>query len=198
MYNHELVDSLRATCKKSTREENDRLYKLMLAGDQHAADDLITGNLALAIFKVGVFLKRCPQYSHLQDDLISQGFLGVVKAVNGLLKNKPKQKQKQKINPTGYIAWSIHNHIINFLRTNGCTVSSPSDVEILIEDDSYEDLYTLIFTYCKTPLEHQILDLRLLGYKLNDIANITSQSPATTKRRWKKLRTRITRNLKNF
>ncbi len=197
MYNHELVDSLRSTCTKSTREENDRLYKLMLEGNQHAVDDLITGNLALAIFKVGVFLKQYPHYSHLQDDLISQGFLGVVKAVNGLLKNKPKQEQK--INPTGYIAWSIHNHIINFLRTNGCTdCLSSSDADILIEDDSYEDLYALIFTYCKTPLEHQILDLRLLGHTLNGIADITGTSPATTKRRWKKLRTRITRNLKNF
>ena len=197
MYNHELVENLRATCKKSTREENDRLYKLMIAGDQHAADDLITGNLALAIFKVGVVLKQYPQYSYLQDDLISEGFLGVTKAVNGLLQNKPKQKQN--INPTGYIAWSIHNHIINFLRANNCPVSLiPVGIEILIEDSSYEDLYALIFTYCNTPLEHQILDLRLLGHKLDDIARIIGKSPATTKRRWKKLQTRIEKKLKNF
>ena len=78
-YDHELTSKI---TRALDREQNERLYVRVMAGDEEARQEMIEGNMPLVIAKANSYIRRFPQLAYLRDDLHSAGFLGLVKAVN--------------------------------------------------------------------------------------------------------------------
>ena len=59
-----------------------------MAGDAAAREEMIVGNMPLAVTKVESFVRCFPGMAHLRDDLTSAAFTGLVKAVNQMAAGK--------------------------------------------------------------------------------------------------------------
>jgi RNA polymerase sigma factor (sigma-70 family) len=111
-YNHELKANLQAVCDTNTdATENDRLYHLLVDGDESAKEQMIVNNLPLAASCAASYVARHQEYSHLQDDLIGEGFLAIVNAVNTI--HQRTNNGNGRI--TSYIIKCIHRHINRFI-----------------------------------------------------------------------------------
>lgn len=106
-YNTALVDDMIAGGSVATDESNDELYPRVAAGDAAAREEMITSNMSLVVNKVDSYIGEYPNLGHLRDDLISEGFLGLVTAVNKMVAAGPKDNP----NPTGYMSYWIMYHI---------------------------------------------------------------------------------------
>jgi DNA-directed RNA polymerase specialized sigma24 family protein len=93
--------------KALDREQNERLYARVMAGDDKAREEMIEGNMPLVIAKVDAYVGCYPQAAYLRDDLHSAGFLALVKAVNTMAEHD----QPSNVNPTGYISVAITHEI---------------------------------------------------------------------------------------
>lgn len=105
--------------KSADKTNNDRLYLLVVAGDSAAKEEMIISNLSLVPVKVQSYLLHFPQCEHLRDDLISQGFVAVVEAVNNMIGNEIDEP-----NPTGYISQCIQ-YALGDLMDQEATVRVP-------------------------------------------------------------------------
>lgn len=85
-----------------SREDNDRLYDLVKAGDAVAWRTMVEGNMYLVVDKVNCFLRRHSHATHLRDDLTSAGSIGLLTAVNAIARG-----EVEKMNITGYLAVGI-------------------------------------------------------------------------------------------
>ena len=92
--------------KPLEKEEERRLIDAMLSGDSVAADKLIEHNLRLVVH----IAKKYAQAGVDQDDLVSIGSLGLVKAV------KTFKPEAGKL--TAYASRCIENEILMFFRAN--------------------------------------------------------------------------------
>src|SRR5690606_9585090 len=90
----------------TTREANDLLFDAVAEGDQTAREQLIRQNMPLVQYKVDVFLKAFPKYSYLRDDLVSEGYVGLVETVNKIVSG-----EVENTNLTGYLGLAIQESI---------------------------------------------------------------------------------------
>src|SRR3990167_3565186 len=96
-YNQELNANLRAACSTPTStEDNDQLYVRVLAGDDNAREQMTVNNLPLVLSVVDLFIGKRPDCQYLRDDLVAEGFLAVVNAVQRI----PACQEKRRPNPT--------------------------------------------------------------------------------------------------
>lgn len=91
-----------------SRERNNEIYERLVQGDEAARDEMIQGNMALVIVRVEAYMRECPQFAFLRDDLISVGLVGLCEAVEAM----HKRGRVKNPNPTGYIYTAIDNHLI--------------------------------------------------------------------------------------
>lgn len=73
---------IRLWTEPATRELNNSLYMMVALGDESAREQMIHSNMGLVISKADHFLMFFPKARHLRDDMISQGLVGLVEAVN--------------------------------------------------------------------------------------------------------------------
>ena len=78
--------------KASHIEQNNELYPAVVAGDPAAREALIVGNMPLIVVKVDAFIRYIPSVAYLRDDLVSAGYIALVKAVNNIAKGKVEMK----------------------------------------------------------------------------------------------------------
>ena len=90
-----------------SREKNDELYRRVMAGDEHARQQMIEGNMALVSNRVDAFIREHSEAANLRDDLRSAGYVGLVQAVNAM----EKHDNPKKPNPTGYLSIAIQREI---------------------------------------------------------------------------------------
>ena len=90
-----------------TMAQNDEAYKRLVTGDKKARDEMIEGNVALVVYRVGAYLRSAPQMAYYRDDMISAGLLGLCGAVDRMQKKGPVKNPK----PTGCITRAIDRHI---------------------------------------------------------------------------------------
>ena len=81
-------------------EKNAALYQRVAAGDAAAREEMIVGNMPLAVAKVESFIRCFPEVAHLRDDLTSAAFIGLVKAVNKMAKAAGKEPEQLDFRPT--------------------------------------------------------------------------------------------------
>jgi hypothetical protein len=106
-YNDALITDLRCATNDKTldAERNLALFQRVAAGDVAAREEMIVGNMPLAVAKVESFIRCYPGIAYLRDDLTSAAFVGLTKAVNQMAEGC-QIKQPEHWNPTDCIgAW---------------------------------------------------------------------------------------------
>jgi hypothetical protein len=170
----------------ATRQINEELQISVAAGDSVARTRMIEANTRLVALKVQQFLSYFPQYSYLEGDLMGEGLLGLVEAVDVIQRN-----EAPGVNPTGLIALRIKWHLgtaveqgqdIHLPRTSrrrgearGEPVTPCKRVEAMLDalpstETSLADLKECIETCCWTDTEKEIVRLRELGSTDQEIA----------------------------
>lgn len=184
------------TTETDSTQRNNELFPLVVAGDGRARDEMIVLNMPLVIFKVEAYLGCLPHLGYLRDDLIGEGNLSLVEAVN---KIRAGGVDPQKV--TGYLSLSIHRAIGHFIdgelyssdrqarkqRRRGDDptllhkVPNSDFVLSQLEEDTRreDDLLETILGYCETDEERAIVGLRIKGYKDDEIANQLEISKTT-------------------
>ena len=146
-----------ALYESGDKKRNEELYPLVAAGDRKAMDEMIMLNMALVKHKVDLLLNQYPQYGFLVADLISQGTIGLVQAVNLMagirkgIEGPVPEISEDKFNPTGFIATTIFYRLGELLDAeNGIRVPGrsrrrkiKSGFAVPVKENSIESEYTL-------------------------------------------------------
>ena len=178
-----------------TREKNDELYQQLheTTGDEQEAiiQTMIEGNMALVFGRVSDFIDDFPKFKYLRDDLISECFLALTRAVRALATFDPSDTP----NPLGFIYRNLYNAIIDFAFSEGTlsvtrfiqwyyrklhgeplkllkvdpllAANEPVNMDAIHKEDFMETLEEL----CETDDERKILHWRVEGYTHSEIAN---------------------------
>ena len=184
-----------------SREKNSALYSRVMAGDEQARQQMIEGNMALVGNKVNAFICEHPQVAYLRDDLCSSGYIGLVQAVNAMVKHKnPKNP-----NPTGYLSVAIYREIKRFVdkeavisvpdrtqrdaRKEKRQIKAPTVYNDIPESRGPRQLDTspkmvelreLLRSCCRSDEERTILKMREDGCSYRKIAEAIGMSNTTT------------------
>jgi len=182
-YDYDLTNKI---TQASNRERNEQLYPRVMAGDEQAREEMIEYNVPLVIFKVDSYIACYPEIAYLRDDLHSEGFVGLVQAVNRMVEHKAPPK----VNPTGYISIAITHEIARFAEKESAmgitsipdTENGP-DVPKVVHDvpESVVDtrqsaaselleLRDLLESCCESDDERTLIRMREEGYSDRDIA----------------------------
>jgi len=204
-YNSLLTKQVKACIngEASSKEENDRLYPLVAAGDQGAIKQMIESNVPLVINKVESLIRCCPGITYLRDDLVAEGCLGLTKAVNKMAEAGPRDNP----NATGFISYWIHYHVGIVVDGEAANGASPRTLrqkaddgeEILhkvelnefmfteagsqsetIDPMSMPDLEDLIDACCESETDRTIVAMRAEGRKDKEIATALGLPLTTT------------------
>ena len=96
----------------ATKEENQVLYERVASGDKAARDEMIERNMALVFEKVNSFVATHRNIRYLQDDLVSSGTIGLVKAVDAMAADGGCSRD-----PVGCICGSIIHTMSDLFET---------------------------------------------------------------------------------
>lgn len=169
-----------------TRQRNNELLPLVMSGDAAAREEMILLNMPLATFKVDAYLSCFPHLEYLREDLISEGYVALVDAVNRAVNGGVR-------NPTGYLSVAIQKqigqsidaelfatskHSARYWRGQGdepVPLQKVPNSDYVLAELEYDtrkkdDLKELIVGCCESDEECAIVDLRMKGYKDDEIA----------------------------
>jgi len=177
----------------SSREENDRIYLLILAGNADARDLMIRSNVPLVISLVETYIKRGRRkYRYLRSDMFSAGLVGLIQAVDKMVRDG----QVDTPNPTGLISTFVRGAIGEVLVKESCIrVPRGADAPVVLhgvdpdsisyDPDHLRNLREQLFACCDTEAEQDVIKLRLEGYSDLAIGKMLSLSEwcVTTTRR---------------
>ena len=120
------------------KEEEERIYREILEGKENSRDELITRNLRLVVY----IAKKFENVNVAQEDLISIGTIGLIKAVRTF-------RPDRNIKLATYASRCIENEILMYLRKTSNTktdvsLDEPLNVdwdgnELLLSDILYSD-----------------------------------------------------------
>ena len=130
-YNSDLTADMARLGEPSSVEENNRLHRLVAAGDADARRQMIEGNMPLVVAKVNAYLIEFPHLAYLRDDLTSAGFVGLVDAVNKLATGRKSR------NPTAYIGVAINCNLRQLLE-NEAPIRVPQESQRLAKAQGKE------------------------------------------------------------
>jgi len=97
------TDIIRLWTEPATVKSNNLLYPRVALGCGRSREQMILSNIGLIVSEVNRFLAFVPGFSHLRDDLISDAFVGLVRAVNKMASDGIVNDA----NPTSFMAMSI-------------------------------------------------------------------------------------------
>jgi DNA-directed RNA polymerase specialized sigma subunit len=203
-----------------TTEHNDECYKRLISGDANARNEMIEGNIALAVYRTDAYLRTSPQMAYYRDDMISAGLVGLCEAIDTMQKKGAIRNPK----PTGYIARTIDQHIVRLAdeantivvsykaqeraRAEGKPILPPrlvSDKVLLGVDDSVfrdrnatKELQDEILACCHNAIERQIVMMRSEGYTDAQIGDVLNLSDTTISSRRKAIHSRLLERCPEF
>lgn len=176
-------------CDSLSREDNDRLYGAVKAGDLDARERMVTGNMYLVVEKVNCFVRRYPNAKHLRDDLMSAGFCGLLLAVNAIAAG-----DVANTNITGYLAVVVGRELEDLMdqenaihvsadqrryaRQRGLALTFPAvqplpsgDVDSLTTDPMVMTmLLDTLDACCETGEERVFMEMRAASFTFQEIA----------------------------
>lgn len=215
-YNGPLIADLRRATNGKTLDAETALalFHRVVAGDAAAREEMITGNLPLAIANVESFVRRFPGTAHLRDDLTSAAFTGLVKAVNQMATGC-QIRHPETWNPTECIGTWINRELGEVLdleatirlparskyraQAAGEELKAPTvqhDIPERFEVPSYEkelEMRDLIESCCTCEDERTFVAMREAGHTLVEIAAAIGKSRMFTQRMGKQLEARVMR-----
>lgn len=185
--------------KALDREQNERLYARVMAGNDGVREEMIEGNMPLVVLRVNSFIQRNPQLAHLRDDLHSAGFTGLVQAVNKMAEGS------DIANPSSYISVAISHEIAKLAEKEvvhvGIDLADSLECDPLGDTDSADgvsevshgipesivdanqsaatelfELRDLIESCCETDEERTLIRMREEGHSDRDIAEELGQT----------------------
>lgn len=196
MYNHLLVKQVQQQGEPLTAEENLLLYGHARAGDASAREHMITGNMPLVIEWVNNFIQDGRLWlEYLRDDLTCDGFLGLVGAVNNLVK-----REETVENVIGYLRAAVLAKLFTAIEWNQ-NIRRPQSGGRARRDDNWilpstvsvdmeklttgseiraVDLRDFVQGCCHNNIEQQCVSLREMGYSDEEIAKILRQHGLST------------------
>lgn len=163
---------------------NEALVTRLFAGDLTARDELIIANQRLVYTTVDRILRLWINFQHLNDDLIGEGMIALVTAVDRLLKIGEAARPIRN-----YLITAIRNRLItellgqadHYLTTQYLDSYHRIPEHVLAEDDPVfariED-HEFFMSLCATEREREILSYYLAGQKPVDIIRRTDFSRA--------------------
>lgn len=155
------------------------LIKKVREGDTDAREEIILGYTRLVMAKVSTWVTLFPQVSHLSDDMVSEGLLAVIQAVDELIKTGDLEKGSL----VAYIHTSIINNINRLLdEENTIRIPRTADngpvVGPLLNHPTLDNEYILfdflegLESLCLTDTEKRILHLRIKGFSDPEISKL--------------------------
>lgn len=151
--------------KSCTKKENEALLQRILEGDVEAKARFVEGNMAYVVMMVNAFLKSDPKFKHLRNDLISEGYLTLVKIVQSVRHNN---------NPQGFVWTALRNAFVRMVkREKPCERLAEFATYV---EDGIKDLRQDIVNCCEDDFDLQIIRLRQHGYNDVEIAGICGVS----------------------
>jgi len=190
----------------STLERNKQLHQQLLAGVPAARDLMVEANMPLVLDRVESFLRRFPKLEYLRDDLVSEGFMGLINAVDAIGAIPSDDKL------TGYLIKSIINAMADVLEQEAPIRISrrslrrakergdnptPSFSEldsdhILLENGDAEmiDVRDTIYACCQTDEEQTVVEAREKGLSYPEIEAKYGITIASTHRMLKRIHER--------
>jgi RNA polymerase sigma factor (sigma-70 family) len=173
-YNSELATNMHDNCRYTTSAKNTALYEKMRAGDLSAREKLIVNNMPLVAAVVNDFIDSYPNQSYLQDDLTSEGFVALTKAVNNL-----ERYHTPVLHMTAYFVSVVRHAIYKFIDINDGGLTD--DIEV---PDMYEmvDTQDMLDASCLTNLDKTVLTLRQHGHTFREITARTGLHPEEVRR----------------
>lgn len=163
-------------------------------GNVEARERMILGYTALVMHKVDSWLSVFPTLAYLCDDMVSEGFYAVTKAINKIAEGDLPETN----NPTGYVSVAIHNGISNFAMDEA-TIRVPrsvapdqrasvsvrvfegleTDMAAMMDHEELVDLKDILDSLCLTEYDSAIMDLRTRGYTDAEVASELGLPPTT-------------------
>lgn len=177
----------------------EELYSRVVAGCEQAKAQMIEAHLGLAYSKVKRLLKKVPALKYLREDLVAEGNLAVVEAVNNLVGSELGDRKE---NPTGYISIHVTYAMARFVdsvegggtisgearrrrRREGRGVPTQDEIPDLLESDpgGLIDTWDDLLACCKDPEDREILRLKAEGHTGRSISRTLGMSHAEVHKR---------------
>jgi len=193
-------------------EKNLVLLKRVAAGDAAAREEMIVGNMPLAVAKVESFIRCFPEVDHLRDDLTGAAFVGLVKAVNKMAAGKGPRKRAPSA-PVDFIGMWINRELGRLVedesfvrvphtskdraRTDGQELIPPTicnDIPERFAVPSCQkdlEIRELIEACCTSEAERTFVAMRREGHTLAEIAKALGTPVHTVSNLQRKLKARI-------
>jgi len=174
------------------KESMEELASQLRLGCTETRNKMIEGYMPLVHGKVNKWLQIYPGLKYMSDDMVSEGYLAVVEAIDAIAKSdKPVSS-----NVTAYVSVAVVNAIGDFLDSNDIirVPRSSDDPAPAIEPLSFEnhapgsghacqhahmEFWELIDKSCFTDEERAIVDLLSRGYNEREIAQQLDMSRST-------------------
>ncbi len=158
------------------KENMDQLAEKVRQGCGRTRDEMIEGYIPLVKSKVTKWLNLYPSLENARDDMLSEGYLAVVKAVNSIATTHID-------NVTAYVSVAIVHHIGDFLDKNyiirvpWSSDEDPPNVEPIFEPSvkiaepgAVLEIMDMIEAACLTDEDRAIVDLLSRGYTEREIS----------------------------
>jgi RNA polymerase sigma factor (sigma-70 family) len=198
----------------STIEKNNELFPAVVAGDTAARDAMIEGNMALVAVKADALIRQMPSVAYLRDDLVSAGYVGLVKAINKLPSGRVRMEALNS-----WIGRCVAHEMLQLLpyeRTihvprvsshaarnpdtvpwNARPIQTPAVANVFPETLQTHsplaamELRDTFRACCQSDAERECLRLREEGYTLEEIGDRLGISKAQAHRLFNRLRNEI-------
>jgi len=186
---------------------NTELHQQACHGNADSKRALIEKNMPLVLDRVECFLRTNPKLSHLRDDLISEGFLGLTEAVETLCRDASIEK------PSGYLVAAIQNAfgrlvesevMIYYSRFTAyrakntgrtlprqTTLSESGNLSRGETGIDLVDAQDLLASCCQTERDQRFVALRLAGCSVEEIATEFGVTPRSVYRLADQLQSRV-------
>lgn len=138
---------------------------------QAAINSMIEANIPLVLLKVTTYIGLNPVTNYLADDLVSEGVLALVAAVNSLANLDTPEANEN--NPNGYIGnriiWGIARLAENEDKQK---VTEDYNLRAKLEFDPsiMIDMLDFIMSACQTPEDITIIEMRMTGSTDEEVA----------------------------
>ncbi len=191
-----------------TIENNNELFPAVLAGDAAAREAMIVNNVGLVIVKAGSLIRQMPSVAYLRDDLVSAGYIGLVRAVNKVPTGRVRMKALN--------AWigrcvtkemrdllprerSIHipRESSRLARNHNRPIEVPTVFNVIPEtlethsELAVVELRDIFDACCKSETERKCLRLREAGYTFQEIGTRLNISKSLAQKMFRNLQERI-------
>ena len=151
--------------KACTKEENKELFQRILDGDEAAKERFIEGNMGYVVVVVSDFVKNNEKIKYLQDDLISEGYLTLIKI---------SQTKNPVHNLQGFICACLRNTCVEMvMKDKPCERLKKNAT---YKEDGIKDMRQDILNCCEDNLDLRIIHLRHQGHNDLEIADICGVS----------------------